>query len=82
MDLAKLNSLASRLFFAAALVLLALAVVEKVANVMGYTILRGAFTAGRLLELSAPLVIFVIALLLRQVREELQRQNRRDHPEK
>ncbi|MEK7707158.1 MAG: hypothetical protein AAB380_04095 [Verrucomicrobiota bacterium] len=73
MDIAKLNSLVSRLFFAAALVLLAIAVLEKAANLMGHTILGGSYTPGRLFELSTLLVIFVIALLLRQIREELKK---------
>ena len=70
---AKLNSIGSRLFFAAALVLFALAVLERVAQVMGLSILRGSYTAGRMLEFSALLVTFVIALLLRQIREELKK---------
>jgi hypothetical protein len=73
MNIAKLNSLGSRLFFIAALVLLAIAVLERTAHVMGYTILQGAYTAGRMLEFSALLVTFVIALLLRQIREELKK---------
>lgn len=73
MDIAKLNSLVSRLFFAAALVLLGVAALEKAANLAGYTIIGGAYKAGRLFELSTLLVIFVIALLLRQIREELRK---------
>ena len=73
MNLAKLNSLGSRLFFVAALVLFAIAVLERAARVMGCTILQGSYTAGRMLEFSALLVIFVIALLLRQIREELRK---------
>ena len=73
MNIAKLNSLASRLFFVAALVLLALAVLERAAVIMGHTILQGSYTAGRMLEFSALLVTFVIALLLRQIREELRK---------
>jgi len=73
MDMAKINSLVSRLFFAGAIALVGIAVLEKVANLMGYTILRGAYSSGRLFELASLLVIFVIALLLRQIREELKR---------
>jgi hypothetical protein len=36
-------------------------------------VIRGTYTAGRLFELATLLVIFVIALLLRQIREELKR---------
>lgn len=73
MNIEKLNSVVSRLFFAVALVFMGIAVVEKVANLLGYTLLRGMYTAGRLFELSTLLVIFVIALLLRQIREELKK---------
>lgn len=73
MKINAISSVVARLFFAGAMLLLALAVWERIANVMGYTIVREAFTASRLIELSVVLVIFVIALLLRQVREELKR---------
>lgn len=69
----KLNSLVSRLFFAAAFLLMSIAVLERAANFIGYTITRGSYTAGRLLEMSALFVIFVIALLLRQIREDLKK---------
>lgn len=64
-------SLLSRLVFAAALVIAALAVAERIAFVFGYTLLRGAISGGRLLELAAILMIFVIAVLLRQIRDLL-----------
>jgi len=73
MNLSKLNSLGCRLFFVTALALLGIAVLEKAANLIGYTIVGEAYMAGRLFELSTLLVIFVIALLLRQIREELKK---------
>lgn len=73
MSFEKLNSIVYRLFFLGAFVLLGLAVIERAVNVWGYTILRGYYTGGRLLEFSAILLIFVIALVLRQVREELKK---------
>ena len=71
MNIDKISSVIARLFFAGALLLLALAVWERFANAVGYTVIRGAFTASRLIELAVILVIFVIALLLRQIREGL-----------
>ena len=68
MNLDKLSSLFSRVLFAVAIVLMALAVLEKIVNVNGYTIVRN-YEPGRMLELSATMMIFVIAVLLRQVRE-------------
>jgi len=66
MSLEKLISMTSRLFFLGAFVLLGLALIEKVANAVGYTI-RG----GHLLEFAAVLLVFVIAMQLREMKEEL-----------
>jgi hypothetical protein len=73
MSLTKLVSAASRLFFFGAFALLGLSLIERIANASGYTILRGAFTGGRLLELAVVLLIFVIAMQVREMREELKR---------
>jgi len=70
MSLEKLISLISRLFFFGAFVLLGLAVVERVANEAGYTILQ-VTRAGRLLDFAVVLLIFVIAMQLRSMKEEL-----------
>jgi hypothetical protein len=64
-----LSSIVSRALFAGAFLLFALAVLERISYEFGYTILRGSFTGGRLLEIAALILIFVIALLLRQIRE-------------
>jgi hypothetical protein len=69
-----LASLLSRAVFALAFVIVGLAIFERVAFVFGYTLLRGAITGGRLLEIAAILMIFVIAILLRQIRDELRSQ--------
>jgi hypothetical protein len=42
---------------------------EQVSNWMGMTLLRGVYSSGRLIELSAVLLVFVITLLLRQIRD-------------
>ena len=70
MDFVKLNSLVSRVLFALAFGMLGLAVLELVVTFAGYTILRGSYAPGRLIEFSGIFVVFVIALLLRQIREE------------
>jgi hypothetical protein len=72
MGLEKLVSLVSRLFFFGALGLLALAVIERIANAVGYTVLQ-PYRAGRLLELAVVLLVFVIAAQLREVREEVKK---------
>jgi hypothetical protein len=73
MNLEKLSSLFCRLGFFGAFVLFAIAVLERIANVFDYTILKTAYSPGRLLEFAGILLILVIALVLRQVREELKK---------
>jgi len=47
------------------------AFLELIAGFAGISITGQMYTAGRLLELSAALLVFVIAVLLRQIRDEL-----------
>ena len=72
MSLEKLVSLVSRLFFLGAFVLLTLALIERIANATGYTILH-LYKGGRLLEFAVVLLVFVIAVQLREMKEELRR---------
>jgi preprotein translocase subunit SecY len=72
MDIERLVSLVSRLFFFGSFVLFALAVVERIANAFGYTVLQ-QYRGGRLLELAVVLLVFVIAAQLREVKEELKK---------
>ena len=69
MNIGNLYKIFARSLFFFALAILAVAFIEVAANLLGYTVLRGAYTAGRLVELSAALVVFVIAVLLRQIRD-------------
>ena len=69
----KMMSFISRLFFLASFVLVTLALFDRVLNLFGYTILPGGYTSGRMLEFAAIMLIVVIALLLRQIRETLKR---------
>jgi len=65
---------AIRVFFIIAFGLLAIVVSEVVANAFGYTItLRSSYTAGRLLEFATVFLVFAVALLLRQIRDQLKR---------
>ena len=68
MDIDKLTDLALRLFFVGAFLILALAVIEKGLNLIGQGI--PAVTPARLLGWSVVLLIFVIAILLRQIRDQ------------
>jgi len=67
----KLTSIFCRLFFAIGLLLLFIALVDKFLRLFGWTLSWITYTPGRFLEFSAMLMTFVIALLLRQIREEL-----------
>jgi hypothetical protein len=72
----KFISLLSRLFFLGAFVLFGLAVFERVAFAAGYTILfMGPLTGGRLLEISVVLLVFVIAMQLREMKGELRKKS-------
>ena len=70
MNLTSLIQLLSRLFFVAALGILGIALLEMLLNLFDYTVLRGQYSPGRLIELSAALLVFVIAVLLRQIRDK------------
>lgn len=72
MNLEQLSAVAVRVFFFAAFGLLVIAVLEVAAHEMGYTILGGR-EPGRLLEYAVILLIFVVAILLRQIRDRLAR---------
>ena len=72
MSLEKLISLVSRLFFLCAFVLLGLALIERIANAAGYTILQ-VYRGSRLLEFAVVLLVFVIAAQLREMKAELKR---------
>ncbi len=68
MNLESLSSLFNRLFFLGAFVLFVVAVVEKAVNMTGHTIIGQAYTPGRLFEFAAIMLLFVITLLLRDIR--------------
>ena len=73
MGLERMISLVSRFFFFGAFALLVLGLIERFANARGYTVLAGAFTGMRLLEIAAILLIFVIAMQLREMKLELRK---------
>ena len=62
---------AVRFFFYVAFGVLAVASCEGIANQLGYTVVGGAFKPSRLLEYAAILLMFVVAILLRQIRDRL-----------
>ncbi|MDH4106821.1 MAG: hypothetical protein OEW73_13245 [Gammaproteobacteria bacterium] len=72
-----LMKLAARLFFVFASLTIAAAFLEWGAQQIGYSLTGGSYTAGRLLELSAILLVYVIAIRLRQILMELRLQGGR-----
>jgi hypothetical protein len=66
----KTFSLLNRVLFVSALVLFGIAVVEKVSNATGYTVIGRSYAPGRLIEFAAIMVLFVVALLLREIRDQ------------
>jgi hypothetical protein len=73
MNLEKLVSMVSRLFFLGGFALLALALFERIVNATGYTILQGK--GARLLDFAVVLLLFVIAVQLREMKEELRKKS-------
>jgi hypothetical protein len=73
MSLEKLESMVSRVFFLGALLLLVSAVTERIANELEYTILR-VVRAATMLDTAVVLLVFVIAIEVRGIREALKRQ--------
>ena len=71
MNIDFLSHLVTRVFFFGAFCLLALATVEVVVNFFNYTVLPGPYTKGRLVEGAVVLLVFVICVLLRQIRDAL-----------
>ena len=66
-----LQHLFLRLAFFTAFLLLAIAATEYVVNFFGFTILSSLYTPGRLIEISSVMFLFVVALLLRQIRDAM-----------
>ena len=60
-----------RVLFLASAALIALAFIEWAAQLAGTTLVGHWYSAGRLLEIAATMLVYVIAVLLREVREEL-----------
>ena len=60
---------AARLIAIVAAVLLALAIAEAAIQVFGISLISRYYSPGRMMELSATLMVFVVALLLRQIRD-------------
>jgi len=73
MNYDKVVSLVSRVVVLGAAALTVLGVIEGVANALGYTLIHEAHKPSRLIELGAALTVIVIALLLRQIRDQLRK---------
>ena len=68
----KLTSVFIRVFFAVALLLLLISVGDRFIGLFGWK-LAWFYEPGRLLEFSAIMMLFVVGLLLRQIREQLKK---------
>ena len=66
-----LVSIICRVFFVASFIFAGFAFWEKAANMMGYTVLRGEYTPWRLMEFAAVILLFVVALQLREIKTSL-----------
>ncbi len=75
MNLDNLNSVVSRCCFIGGFAFLGLVIVEELALSFGSSFLSRAYAPETLLNIGAVFFLVVIALLLRQIREELKRRN-------
>ena len=73
MNIDKLSSYVSRVFCAVSLVVFLCAVIEGLAMRLNFRFWVG-YEPGRLVEFAAMLLIPVMTVLLRQIREELRKQ--------
>jgi uncharacterized membrane protein YccC len=69
--MSQLISIVSRVVFIAAFLLAGLAAWEKLANLVGYTLLRGFYSPFGFLQFSVVGLLFVIAVQLREVKDAL-----------
>jgi hypothetical protein len=69
----KLTSFFQRLFFVVAAILVLLAGLDWIIGLFGWTLSWLPYQPGRLFEFAAILIIFVIATLLRQIRDALRK---------
>jgi len=67
----QLTSIICRVLFVVAFLLAGLGVWERLIRMFGYTILGGTYTPWRLFEFSAVILLFVMALQLREIRISL-----------
>lgn len=70
----RLISLVSRVFFLAAFVMIALVLIERIANVSGYTLLQG-WRGAHWLDAAVTLLVFVIAAQMREVKEAIKKRS-------
>jgi hypothetical protein len=70
MNYDKVASTVSRISIFGAVALIVLGLVEGAANMFGYTVIHEAHKPSHLIELGAALTVIVIALLLRQIRDQ------------
>ncbi len=75
MNLDNLNSVVSRSCFIGGFAFLVLVIVEELALSFGSSFLSRAYAPETLLNIGAVFFLVVIALLLRQIREELKKRN-------
>ena len=71
MNMDAMNTLVSRVCFFGGFALLAYVILQELLTLAGFGILQVAYTPGTLLTTAIGLFVIVIALLLRQIREEL-----------
>ena len=71
MNLETMSKYFARPLFLLATAAIVIAFLEWIASFLGFSLIGEMYVPGRLLELAATLLVFVMAVLLRQIRDEL-----------
>lgn len=69
----KLTSFLCRLLFIISFALLFIAILDRILRIFGWTLSWITHTPGRYLEISVMIIIFAIALLLRQIKQGIKK---------
>ena len=69
-----------RIFFLGAFLFAGLASLEKIFNLVGYTLLRSRYSPWHLLEFSAICLLFVVVLQLREINISLAEKTTKEEP--
>jgi len=63
-----ITSLASRVLFILSIIIACIPIWEKLANIIGFTVVQGYYTSWQIWEIAVIILLYVIALQLREIK--------------